>query len=227
MKIQSISENTLMLYLGDGIEPGVAHKIKLAVDAIRSQLGEHIIDLVPSYNSILVLFDIMQTDRRWLIGQLQPLLNEIEVRAPTESINNIVEIPVYYGDEVALDMAVICQHTGLAPDEVIRRHTARLYTVYAIGFSPGFAYLGNVDDSIALPRKQTPRTRIPAGSLGIADNQTAIYPSESPGGWNILGRTPIAMVDFSQPSLTPLNTGDQIRFVAIDKAQYLAQGGEL
>ena len=227
MKIQAVSENTLMLYLGDGIEPDVTHKIKQAVNAIRGRLGEHIVDLVPSYNSILVLFDIMRTDRRRLIKELQELLDELDSLPPIKNANNVIDIPVYYGDEVALDMAAICRQSGQTPDEVIRLHTGRLYTVYAIGFSPGFAYLGNVDDSIALPRKQTPRTRIPAGSLGIADNQTAIYPSESPGGWNILGRTPIAMVDFGHPSLTPLNTGDQIRFVAIDKAQYLARGGIL
>lgn len=226
MKLQLLSENSLIVYLGEHIDPQVALKVRTAVDLIRQQLGDRVLDMVPSYNSIHLTFNLAKTDPLAMQQQFQSLLARVEQQALTEVESQIVEIPVYYGAEVALDLDEMSGTTGLSPAEIVQLHAAEIYTVYAIGFSPGFAYLGNTDARLRVPRKSTPRTKIPAGSLGVADNQTAIYPSTSPGGWNILGRTPIDLVDFSQPDLTPLKTGDRVQFKAIDRDTYLAMGGE-
>ena len=155
-------------------------------------------DIIPSYNSIHLTYDLTQADFFWFHSQLRGLLADIDGMTLSNQKGAVIEIPVYYGDEVALDMADIIERSHLTRDEIVSVHSQQLYTVYAIGFSPGFAYLGNTDQRIAIPRKQTPRLRVPAGSLGIADTQTAIYPSDSPGGWQILGRTPVELLDFEK-----------------------------
>ncbi|HBC33414.1 MAG TPA: allophanate hydrolase subunit 1, partial [Marinobacter adhaerens] len=139
----------------------------------------------------------------------------------------IVELPVYYDREVGLDLEDVCEHAGLSRDEVVRIHSEQLYQVYAIGFAPGFAYLGSTDERIAIPRKSTPRLKVPTGSVGIAGTQTAIYPSCTPGGWQIIGRTPQKMVDWDSDSLALVQVGDQVRFRAISRDEFLELGGNL
>ena len=136
-------------------------------------------------------------------------------------------MPVYYGPEVGLDLDEVCDYSGLSRDEVVRIHSEQTYRVYAIGFSPGFAYLGITDQRIALPRKATPRQKVPTGSVGIAGSQTAIYPSATPGGWQIVGRTPQKMIDWDSDSLALVAVGDKVRFRSIDRQQYLELGGSL
>ena len=128
---------------------------------------------------------------------------------------------------MALDADEICEHTGLTFEEVINIHASTTYRVYAIGFAPGFAYLGNTDSRIEIPRKQTPRLKVPPGSLAIADRQTAIYPKQSPGGWQIIGRTPVSLIDFERENLTVFEMGAQVTFTRIDKATFLKMGGVL
>jgi len=124
-----------------------------------------------------------------------------------------VEIPVVYGGESGPDLAFVAAHTGLSADEVIRRHTAPTYTVYFIGFTPGFPYLGGMDVRLTAPRLETPRARVPAGSVGIAGPQTGVYPLESPGGWRIIGRTHLPLFDLSAQPPSLLSPGDEVRFV--------------
>ncbi|WP_413702232.1 5-oxoprolinase subunit B family protein [Psychromonas sp. KJ10-10] len=138
-----------------------------------------------------------------------------------------IELPVYYGEEVALDHDALSQHTGLAFSEIIKLHTSECYRVFAIGFAPGFAFLGNIPTQIAMPRKKNPRTTVPKGSVAIADRQTAVYPNESPGGWQIIGRTPINLLDITTASLSKFSMGDQVKFKAINKQAFLAMGGIL
>ncbi|MCX4029174.1 5-oxoprolinase subunit PxpB [Endozoicomonas sp. SM1973] len=227
MKIQPLTEDSLIVYVGDEIEREVAQQVSVATQLIRQNLGDRVIDIIPSYNSIHLTYNLCKTNFFEFHALLRQLLANVEQHSVLVESSKIIEIPVYYGPEVALDMPIIEQHTHRSAEEVIDIHCSELYTVYAIGFSPGFAYLGNTDKQIAIPRKTTPRTRVPAGSLGIADTQTAIYPSESPGGWQILGRTPLNLVDFQQDSLTPVNMGDLVKFVAIDKQAFLSLGGTL
>jgi len=138
-----------------------------------------------------------------------------------------VVLPVYYGPEVALDLEYIARECQLSTEEVIRLHSEQIYRVYAIGFSPGFAYLGNTPDQLRVARKATPRLKVPAGSLGIADNQTAIYPAQTPGGWQIIGRTPLEMIDWDSQTLTRVKVGDRVRFEPVDRDTFIAMGGRL
>ncbi|GAJ78986.1 allophanate hydrolase 2 subunit 1 [Vibrio sp. JCM 18905] len=183
MKISAVNENTLMVYFSDSVSPETAEQIAAAIPVIREQLGLYVVDIVPSYTSILISFDLITIGIREFNLRLQKVL--IECSRASLSANQVrcIELPVYYGPEVALDAQEICRHTGLSFDDVVNIHVSATYRVYAIGFAPGFAYLGNTDKRIEIPpRKQTPRLKVPAGSLAIADRQTAIYPKQSPGG---------------------------------------------
>jgi len=134
---------------------------------------------------------------------------------------------VLYGGEAGPDLNFVAEHNGLTPEEVIRRHTAPAYLVYMLGFTPGFPYLGGMDESIAAPRLKTPRVRIPAGSVGIAGTQTGVYPIDSPGGWQLIGRTPLRLFDMEGENKFLLKAGQRVRFVPIDEGEFRRLGGVL
>ncbi|MBV7298076.1 5-oxoprolinase subunit PxpB [Enterovibrio paralichthyis] len=226
-RIEAVNEQTLIVYFGDRIDDAIAAEVNRAIYQVKAGLGDLITDIIPSYNSMLVTFDLHRTDRFDIIKRIRQALESEVDAAGDDSDSVVVEIPVYYGEEVALDIADVCKKTGLDADAVIKLHSEREYRVYAIGFSPGFAYLGSLDDAIVMPRKSTPRLKVPTGSVGLADNQTAIYPSSTPGGWQIIGRTPLNMVDWDSESLARVNVGNRVRFRPIDKEEFLAQGGVL
>jgi len=159
------------------------------------------------------------------VQRINSLLARLEVTSA--EVGHLVEIPVYYGIEVGPDLERVAQLHNISIDDVIRLHTARDYHVFAIGFAPGFAYMGEVDPALRTPRLETPRTQVPVGSVALADQQTAVYPVVSPGGWNILGRTPVKMFDPERADLCPVATGDRVRFVPISRAAFLAAGGML
>jgi KipI family sensor histidine kinase inhibitor len=150
-----------------------------------------------------------------------------ETEEPNMVEVSVVELPVYYSLESGPDLAVIAKQSQLTIDQIIEIHQAQEYRVYAIGFAPGFAYLGEVDERIAMPRLSTPRLAVPKGAVAIADKQTAVYPNISPGGWNIIGLCPIDMFDASATPIMPVNVGDKVKFKAISKEEYLTLGGEL
>ncbi|MDF2186674.1 5-oxoprolinase subunit PxpB [Grimontia hollisae] len=226
-RIESVNEQTLIVYFGDNIDEAVAANVNRAIFQVRESLGDLVTDMIPSYNSMLVGFDLSRTDRFDIIKRIRLALASNSSEINDRSDNQVVEIPVYYGEEVALDMPDVCEKTGLDSASVIKRHSQREYRVYAIGFSPGFAYLGSLDDAIVVPRKSTPRLKVPTGSVGLADNQTAIYPSSTPGGWQIIGRTPLNMVDWDSDSLAKVNVGNRVRFCPVDRDEFLKQGGVL
>lgn len=226
-RIESVNEQTLIVYFGDNIDETVAADVNRAIFQVRESLGDLVTDMIPSYNSMLVGFDLNRTDRFDIIKRIRLALESSTSEINDRSDNQVVEIPVYYGEEVALDMPDVCEKTGLDSASVIKRHSQREYRVYAIGFSPGFAYLGSLDDAIVVPRKSTPRLKVPTGSVGLADNQTAIYPSSTPGGWQIIGRTPLNMVDWDSDSLAKVNVGNRVKFCPIDREEFLKQGGVL
>jgi KipI family sensor histidine kinase inhibitor len=136
-------------------------------------------------------------------------------------------LPVYYAGEVGEDLESLAQHAGLSTAEVIDLHSSTEYRVYAIGFAPGFAYLGQVDERIAAPRLTTPRLKVPRGAVAIADRQTAVYPAVSPGGWNLIGRCPVRMFDPDAEPTMPVTVGDRVRFEPVSRERFLALGGEL
>lgn len=226
MRMSPVNENTVMVYFSDAVSPATAEQIAAALPVIQTHLGRYVVDIVPSYTSILISFDLVAIGLREFSQRLQWVLAQCNHAASSGQVKTI-ELPVYYGPEVALDAEEICAHTGLTFEEVIQIHASTTYRVYAIGFAPGFAYLGNTDQRIEIPRKQTPRSKVPTGSLALADRQTAIYPKQSPGGWQVIGRTPVNLIDFERENLTVFEMGAQVSFIPVDKATFLDMGGVL
>lgn len=226
MKIARISENTLVIYGEQIINNENLHHIRSVLCIAEKELQDVIIDIIPAYASIHITFNVLAISASELTKKLHYIIETINHTPQEEPASNIINIPVYYGEEVALDLLSLAKNSQLLVEDVIRIHSEKLYDVYAIGFSPGFAYLGNVDERIASPRKSTPRKKVAQGSVGIADQQTAVYPSASPGGWQIIGRTPLPLVDYSHQPFTPFSVGDKVNFTPISKAEYTALGGE-
>lgn len=234
IEISAISENTLMLKLcsDEAEQHSICQFIKQYTDAIREQFQAIILDCVPSYNSVLIYFNFFLIDGKLLAKELRALFRKTQCQlAATQVQPRIAQIPVYYGTDTGPDLANLAKEKGLTIDELIQCHTRPLYTVYALGFAPGFAYMGYVEARLSTPRHKNPRPRVAAGSVGIADKQTGIYPSDSPGGWNIIGKTPLpltnkqAYTETPSATLCPYEVGDMVRFTAIDRDEYLAQGG--
>ncbi|KPQ30128.1 MAG: Allophanate hydrolase subunit 1 [Marinobacter excellens HL-55] len=225
--IEPVSEDAVLITLADAIDDSLPALLCRLAQSIRDKEFPWLIDLVPSYTTMLVFYDPLSVDHRTVIARLRTII-DAEMSAPGHQqpiAGDLVELPVYYSDESGPDLAALAAETGLDAAEVIRRHTTREYRVHALGFAPGFAFMGEVDPTIALPRKQTPRKRVPAGSVGIANRQTAVYPQASPGGWQIIGRCPTPLFDLQTLSL--LKVGDRVRFRAINREDFLAAGGQL
>lgn len=226
MKIAVAGENALIIYFSDHLSPEVSDQVQRAVQVLEQALGDLLVDLVPSYASLLLIYDLYKTDYSRLCSQIPALLAEAKGRA-SEGRAKLVELPVYYSEESGPDLRVMASQTGLSISDIVDLHQAREYRVYAIGFAPGFAYLGEVDERIARPRLATPRPRVLQGSVGIAGRQTAVYPSVSPGGWNLIGRCPLLMFDLQADPPMPVEVGDRVRFFAIDRSEFISMGGEL
>ncbi|GAB58242.1 5-oxoprolinase subunit PxpB [Rheinheimera nanhaiensis] len=218
-------ENALMLYFDQRIDPAISALVQQACALIKVELGEDVIDILPSYASVLVIFNPFSTDLYRVQAQLQHCLAQLQT-ADSHS-GKVVELPVYYSEESGPDLALIARTKNISIDEVIKRHQAISYRVYAIGFAPGFAYLGEVDPLLQMPRLATPRAKVPRGAVAIADRQTAVYPAPSPGGWNLIGLCPTRMFNPQAEPVMPVAVGDEVRFMAIDKAEFLRLGGEL
>ncbi len=225
MNIHSAGEDALIVYLGEETSPEVSARVQAAATAIERRLGTDLVDMVPSYASLLVIYNPLQTDHLSVGHRIREALAECEDGA--ERAGNTVILPVYYDPEAGEDLPRVAERAGLSIEEVIALHTDTEYRVYAIGFAPGFAYLGEVDERIATPRLATPRQRVPRGAVAIADRQTAVYPAVSPGGWNLIGRCPQRMFDPDADPIMPVSVGDRVRFEAISRERYLALGGEL
>ena len=183
-------------------------------------------ELVPSYSAVCVHYDPEQISYEQLLERLNDL--EIKELSSESASQKIVEIPVCYGGEYGPDLAFVAEHNGLSPEEVIAIHSGGTYLVYMLGFLPGFAYMGGMDERIATPRLTSPRARIPAGSVGIAGGQTGIYPLASPGGWQLIGRTPVKMFAMEgETGKFALSAGDRVKFVPITEEQYREMEGKV
>ena len=173
-------------------------------------------ETVPAFVSLLVRYDPLLTDYGAVAGAIGALARRLP--PPEPGAGRLVTIPVCYGGAYGPDLAFVAQHAGLTEAEVIRRHTGRDYRIYMLGFLPGFPYLGGLDPALCTPRLQNPRTEIPAGSVGIGGEQTGVYPVASPGGWQLIGRTPLKLFDPEQPP--GYAAGDRIRFTAVTPEQF-------
>ena len=225
MELHSVSENAIMLYLGESIDAATSAQVQAAVAAIEEALLDDLVDLIPSYASVLIIYDAGRTDHLSVARRVRKKLKTLEGK-PSDASRTVV-LPVYYAAETGADLDSVAARAGLSTAQVIALHCECDYRVYAIGFAPGFAYLGQVDKRIATPRQATPRPSVPKGSVAIADRQTAVYPASSPGGWNLIGRCPVTMFDPEANPSMPVSVGDRVRFEAISREHFLNLGGVL
>jgi KipI family sensor histidine kinase inhibitor len=210
-----MGDRSLLVELGDHIGLDVNQRVRELFVALKANELKGIVEIIPGYSSLLVVFDPFKTHLSVLQKEVQHTLDVLD---PSRLIEpKTVEIPVAYGGEFGPDLTWVARYHNITPEEVIRLHTSRVYHVYMIGFTPGFPYMGELPKALVTPRKETPRTVVPKGSVAMAQAQTGIYPTQSPGGWQIIGRTPIDLFDASKWPPALLQMGDQVRFFAIDE----------
>jgi inhibitor of KinA len=211
-------DSSIVMEFGNSISPKINAKIRNMVDSIDKASLKGIVEIIPTYRSIQIIYNPMEITYDSLLENLIKLENTLDTAKLAKT--RIIEIPTIYGGEYGPDIEFVAQHNKITIEEVINIHTSTDYLLYMLGFTPGFGYLGGMNPKIETPRLKVPRTKIPAGSVGIADKQTGIYPIDSPGGWQLIGRTPIKLYDpFENPPVL-LNAGDYIRFVPIDEDEY-------
>jgi inhibitor of KinA len=211
-------DSALHVQLPERIDPQVnAYCVALA-RIIQDRVGVSIRDVLIGYCSVTVYFDPLALDARWLEHQIRSFAESID--GVDEGEGGLVEVPVCYGGEYGPDIGDVARFGGISEAEVVALHTARAYRVYLVGFVPGFAYLAEVDPRIGAPRRPSPRMQVPAGSVAIAGGQTGIYPSATPGGWNIIGRTGVLPFDPSRDEPFLLKPGDSVRFTPIGADEF-------
>lgn len=218
--MKAVGDQAVLIKLGDSISETVSRRVMALDGALRKAgLKEHgILETVPAYHSLLIRYNPLVTDYSSLLGLTQALAKQ-DIQA-SESRGRRVEIPVCYGGAYGEDLAYVAQHAGLSEQEVVELHCGMDYRIYMLGFLPGFPYLGGLDERIFTPRLPKPRVRIPAGSVGIGGEQTGIYPLESPGGWRLIGRTPLRLFEPLKGGELPYMAGDCIRFIPIGEEEF-------
>lgn len=224
-RLDTVAIDALLVRLFERIDEGNIPWLLAAASRLRGAFGEQLIDLVPSYTTLMLHYDIQQLDDRDARLMVRQALQDLQPEQG-EASGHRHQLPVWYHTSVGPDLARLARLKGITEQAVINAHGARDYRVFALGFAPGFAYLGLLDQDLAAPRLATPRKQVPAGSVGIAEQQTAVYPSVSPGGWNLLGRTAVQLFDPVREGYSLLKPGDSVRFVAIERSEFLRQGGD-
>lgn len=220
-------DRALLVEFGRAVNPALNARARALAEYLLANPLPCVTDVVPTYVSVTVHFDAIAAAAHFRTGNpleaLRPLLEKAVARAPTAPRRRprTVEIPVAYGGEFGEDLAEVAKHCGLTAEEVIRLHSAPLYEVAMLGFVPGFGYLSGLDRRLATPRRETPRKRTPAGSVGIGGEHTAVYPIDTPGGWRIIGRTPRRLFRLEEegaPSV--MEAGDRVKFVPVTAAEF-------
>lgn len=212
-------DTALVVEFGTIVDPAINRRVMRLGEAIRAAGIAGVVDLVPTFRSLMVHYDPVAVPRRALEERVRALLGDTGGEAVA---GRLWRIPTLYGGAYGPDLEEIAEHTGLSVDAVIETHASVEYEVYMMGFLPGLPYLGILPDVLALPRRTEPRVRVPAGSVAMATNLTNVYPSESPGGWHILGRTPVELFDLRRAVPILLQAGDRIRFEPIDETRFRA-----
>jgi len=213
LTIEPLGDACLVVRFGTGVDAVTSRAVAAATAALTAAALPGVVDIAPTFNTVAVVFDPHQADPRALSGAILADLQNLNSGAPTPG--TLVEIPVAYGGDDGPDLAAVAAHTGLDSEELVRLHTTADHVVGMIGFAPGFPYLLGLPAALSIPRRPTPRTSVPAGSVAIAERQTGIYPRTSPGGWHVIGRTPRAMFDPHRDPPALLRAGDRVRFVPV------------
>ena len=218
-------DSAIVVEFGDGIDVRINARVRLLQHALRAGAHAGIVETVPTYRSLMVHYDPMALAREALADVIMTTAGRLpeEVLEPVRT----VEIPVRYGSEAGPDLADVAASAGVDEQAVVELHSGGDYIVFMLGFMPGFAYLGGLPPAIATPRLASPRAVVPAGSVGIAGAQTGIYPTESPGGWRLIGRTPVRLFDPLRSPPALLEAGDHVRFVPVGLADYDAIAREV
>lgn len=219
IRFLSCGESALTIEVGEVIDEKINAKVIALSNFIKAKNIKGIREIVPTYRSVTIFYDP-------IVFNLESFIELTKKNIDSISIDNcgsrkIIEIPVIYGGEYGPDLERVCTHNNLSKEEVINIHGKNEYLVYMIGFTPGFPYLGGMDKALSTPRLEAPRKKIWKGSVGIAGDQTGIYPLESPGGWNIIGRTPLSLFDMNSEDKSLIKAGDYVKFVPINENQYL------
>lgn len=230
--MKPLGDSALIVQLGQGISPSIHRKVQALSTLLNTHPFDGFIETVPAYNNITIHYNPAAVYRsqtnnhpsltpfKIVCSKVNEYFQHIDELPSKEA--RIVEIPVLYGGEYGPDLDYVASYHGISAEEVIRLHTESDCLVYMLGFAPGFPFVGGMDERIATSRRETPRLAIPPGSVGIAGKQTGVYPLETPGGWQIIGRTPLDLFRPDHPSPTLLEAGDKIKFVQISSEEYQA-----
>lgn len=217
-------DTAVVVEFGDRVDRELNDRVLRLSALVRASNTAGVIESVPTYRSLMVHYDPLTTDSASVIGAIEKLLDE---SGGVTRQAKLWRIPACYAASLAPDLAEVARRTALDEEEVVRLHAETCFHVYMIGFSPGFPYMGDLPQSLALPRREDPRVKVPAGSIAIAAGMTAIYPVESPGGWHLIGATPIRLFDsrLARPAL--LSPGDKVRFEPISASEFDAIGAQV
>lgn len=218
-KCYPLGDAAVVIELGDQISPAINARVRAIGTYLDEYSFEGFIEYVPAFTTVTLYYEPWVINYTKLLPLLQEMANEV-LEEPEASSGPVLEIPVLYGGEWGPDLEFVAGHNKISATEVIALHTAPEYLVYMIGFAPGFPYLGGMNELIAAPRKDTPGMKIAAGSVGIAGKQTGIYPIETPGGWQIIGRSPFDLFDLNREVPAFLKAGNKVRFVAISEKEF-------
>lgn len=223
-RIEVVAIDCLMVRLFDVIAEANMPWMLAATERLRNGFGPALVDLVPSYTTLMVHYDLTALTPAQARALIDQALTDLQPQPQGSGQCHV--LPVWYDLSVGPELTLLSQRSGLTVEEVIRRHSAHEYQVFALGFAPGFAFMGLVDEILATPRLNTPRKRVAAGSVGIAERQTAAYPVVSPGGWNLIGRTPAKLFDRERDGYSLMQPGDTVRFAPVSHAEFVNLGGD-
>jgi len=210
-RIVALGDSSILIQLGEEIDLGVNQRVHALAGLVEPSAIAGIIETVPAYATLLVHYDPVILSFNQIKNTLREKLTHIQERESRTPRR--VEVPVRYGGELGSDLDSVAAHCGLRVEDVIRIHSEKIYTVYMMGFTPGYPYMGKLDDALIMPRFETPRIRVPAGTVAIAGSQTGIYSIESPGGWNLIGWTPLKLFDPESDSPFLFAPGDEVKFI--------------
>lgn len=220
--LSPLGDSALVLAFAPRIDPDLNQRVHAIAASLRAALGSDRVECVPAYHTLTVHFDPMQDDFASLAAVIAGLLDG-HADAPLSMRQ--ISVPVCYDPRLAPDLAAVAEHAGLSTEAVVALHSTAYYRVYFLGFKPGFAYLGGLPEALHMPRRASPRLNVPAGAVGIGGAQTGIYPSPSPGGWQLIGRTPLALFDVRKSPPSLLQAGDRLKIDIITFAEFIALGG--
>jgi len=224
-QVENAGIDAWVVRFSNRIDPANRNWITAFCRDCRAVLGDALVEMVPSYTTVLVQYDPWQLTDTVSRRLLESVLERLEPSSE-DTGGRLIKLPVWYDVSVGPELSLIAERNGWSPQRVAAAHAATQYQVFALGFVPGFAFMGLVDPALATPRLATPRQQVPRGSIAIAERQTSAYPQVTPGGWNLIGRTPLTLFDATREPMTVLEPGDRVRFVPISRQRFIELGGD-